>query len=318
MSMAVSARMAARDWGLLVLLSVLWGGGFVLSKIALTELPPLTVALARLGIAAAAMVLLARASGAHLPRDGRVWASFFAMGILNNALPFGLLAWAQTQISSGLAAILNAATPLFTVLLAHLLTRDERLTAARVMGVLIGIGGVAILVGMSVAVSTDTKGVAEVACLLAALSYAMAAIFGRRLRRSEPLISATAQVSCAVIALLPAALWIDRPWTLLAPGPTTWASLAVLALPGTALAYVVYFRLLASAGASNLSLVTLLIPVSALAIAAIVLGEPITRSQVVGLGLIAAGLGAIDGRPWHYLKSVWAAARVKRSVPRRP
>jgi drug/metabolite transporter (DMT)-like permease len=302
-------RMNAGDWGLLVALSVLWGGSFFFNQVAVAELPALTVSAARVALAAATLVAIAALAGASLPRGRGVIVAFLGMGLLNNALPFTLIVWGQAQIGSGAAAILNASTPLFTVLLAHGLTADERLTPGRLAGVVVGFAGVAAMLGGGIGggIGGGVGGgawAAQAACLAGALSYALASVWGRRFRRLEvaPLATAAGQLVASSLMLAPLALLVDRPWTLPAPSAAALASLAGVALLSTALAYVLYFRLLARAGASNLMLVTLLIPVTAVALGAAVLGEALTARHLAGMALIALGLAAIDGRPLALLR----------------
>ena len=220
------------------------------------------------------------------------------MGLLNNAIPFSLIVWGQTHIASGLAAILNASTPLFTVVAAHLLTFDERLTGKRLAGVLIGFAGVVTMIGPAALRGLGSDILAQVAILCAAVSYAGAGIFGRRFNRMgvPPLATATGQVTASTLVLLPVALVVDRPWTLAIPNATVWGAVLGLALLSTSLAYVLYFRILASAGATNLLLVTFLIPLSAILLGGLILGEHLAPRHDVGMALIGCGLAAIDGR----------------------
>jgi drug/metabolite transporter (DMT)-like permease len=236
------------------------------------------------------------ARGLRMPTTPRIWLAFLAMGALNNLIPFSLIVWGQTRIPSGLASILNATTPLWTVVVAHLLTRDERLTWSRLGGVLLGLAGVVVMIGPAALLGLSLDVLAELAVLGAALSYAFAGVFGRRFRDLPPLVTATGQVTATTVMALPIALALDRPWTGAAPGAVTWAALAGLALLSTALAYVIYFRILAASGATNLLLVTFLIPVSALVLGTTVLGERLEPRQLAGMALIGAGLAAIDGR----------------------
>jgi drug/metabolite transporter (DMT)-like permease len=304
-------KMGPLEWTLLLVLSVLWGGSFFFTKLAVAELPPFTIVLGRVGLAALALNLLVRAAGQSMPRDCASWLAFFAMGTLNNLVPFSLIVWAQTQIGSGLAAILNGATPLFTVLLAHWLTADERLTWNRLLGVALGLGGVTVMVGMEALSGLGLHVVAEVAVLVATVSYACAGIFGRRFRGQPPLVTATGQVTATTAMMLPIVLIADQPWTLAMPQPLTLAAVAGTALLSTALAYVIFFRILATAGATNLLLVTLLIPVSALLLGHFILGEGLEAQQLLGMTLIALGLAAIDGR------TLGTARRLQLTLPRR-
>jgi drug/metabolite transporter (DMT)-like permease len=297
-------RMGGVEWALLLALSVLWGGSFFFAAVAVAEITPLTLVLGRVAIAAAALLLLMRLRGLALPRERGVWGAFLVMGALNNVIPFTLLFWAQTQIPSGLASILNATTPLWTVLLAHRLTTDERLTAARLARVLVGLAGVAVmLAGPWIGVPGHALA-AEVACLVATLSYALANIWGRRFkaRGLAPMSTATGQLLASTLLLAPLALAVERPWTLTLPSLEAFAALLALALVSTALAYVIYFRILATAGATNLLLVTLLIPPSAILLGALFLNERLGPQHGIGLAAIGVGLALIDGRPATLLR----------------
>jgi drug/metabolite transporter (DMT)-like permease len=293
--------MSGSDWLLLILLSVVWGGSFFFAKIAVAELPPLTIVMARVTIAAAALHLLVIATGQRMPRDLSLWRDFLLMGLLNNAIPFSLIFWGQKEIASGLASILNATTPLFTVLVAHAFTRDERATPAKLLGVALGIGGVTLMIGLDITNGLGTHLISELAVLAAALSYGFAGVFGRRFRGRPPLVVAAGQLTGSSVLILPLTLLIDRPWLGAAPSLGVWAALIGLALLSTALAYVIFFRILARAGATNLLLVTFLIPVSALLLGIAFLGETLTLHQLAGMALIGLGLAAIDGRPLRML-----------------
>lgn len=294
----ISQSMGPREWALLLTLSVLWGGSFFFTALAVKELPPLTIVVLRVGLAALILLAVNRLMGISMPQDGRVWAAFFAMGFLNNVVPFCLIVWGQTHIASGLASILNATTPLATVVVAHLLTRDEKMTGSRLAGVIIGFLGVVVMLGPKVLDGLGTNVVAQLACLAAAISYACAGVFGRRFKRMgvAPMLTATGQVTASTLMLLPVMLVVDRPWTLAVPSLTAWGAVIGIAALSTALAYILYFRILATAGATNLLLVTFLIPVSAILLGVAVLGEHLDPEQMVGMVLIAAGLAAIDGR----------------------
>ena len=291
-------RMGAAEWGMLITLSVLWGGSFFFVGAAVRELPSFTIVLARVGIAAVALWAVLVLLRIRMPPAPGLWAAFLGMGLLNNAIPFALFAWGQHHIASGLAAILNATTPLFTVVVAHLLTRDERLTAGKAAGVVLGMAGVVAMLGAELLAGLGTALLAQGACLAAALSYAFAGVFGRRFRRMgvPPLATAAGQVTGSTLLIAPLALLVDRPWMLAMPGAETLGALLGIGLLSTALAYVLYFRILAAAGATNLLLVTFLIPVSAILLGALVLGERLEPRHFLGMALIGAGLAAIDGR----------------------
>jgi drug/metabolite transporter (DMT)-like permease len=288
--------MSGSDWLLLVVLSILWGGSFFFAKVAVRELPPLSIVLGRVGIAALTLHLLVLANGQRMPRDPKLWRDFIVMGLLNNAIPFSLIFWGQKEIASGLASILNATAPLFTVLVAQLLTRDEKATAAKLLGVALGMLGVALMIGLDVASGLGAHLVSEIAVLAAAISYAFAGVFGRRFKGQPPLIVAAGQLTGSSVLILPLALMVDRPWTLPLPSVTTCGAIVGLALLCTALAYVIFFRILGRAGATNLLLVTFLIPVSALLLGLAFLGESLNAHHLIGMALIGLGLAAIDGR----------------------
>lgn len=291
-------RMNLLDWGLLLVLSVLWGGSFFFSKVALAELPPLTVVLGRVLLAALALFAYLRASGRTIPGGLAVWTTFAVMGLINNLIPFSLIFWGQTQIASGLASILNATTPIFSILVAHVFTDDEKLSANKIAGVLLGLGGVAVLMGGNAFAADRLPMLPLFACLGAALSYGFAGSFGRRFRRMgiAPAVGAFGQTAMTSLMLLPLVAVVDAPWTLPFPGTVTLGALAALALVSTALAYIIYFHLLSVGGATNASLVTLLIPVSAILLGSLVLGERLSVNHFGGMALIALGLLSIDGR----------------------
>jgi len=290
--------MGAREWGMLIMLSLLWGGSFFFIGIAVKALPPFTIVALRVSLAAAALLVFLRLAGLSMPRDPRVWLAFFGMGLLNNLIPFSLIVWGQTHIASGLASILNATTPLFGVIVAHLLTDDEKLTVNRFAGVVVGFLGVAMMIGPAALSGLGSNLVAQLAVLGAALSYSLAGVFARRFKRMgvAPIVTATGQVSAASIMLVPLSLLVDHPWTLTMPGLDVWAAIVGIALVSTALAYVLFFRILETAGVTNLMLVTFLIPVSAILLGAMFLGETLEPKHFLGMTLIAAGLAAIDGR----------------------
>ena len=283
--------MALRVWLWLLSLSVLWGGSFFFAKVAVGELGPFTVVFARVSLAALALALVV-----PLRRDAP-WPAYFAMGFLNNALPFSLIFWGQTEIGSGLASILNATTPLFTLVVAHVLTADEKIDRTKVAALLVGLLGVVVLIGPSALVGSSTLW-GQAACLAAALSYALAGIYGRRFRRLgiAPAEAAAGQLTASTALILPIMLVVDRPWMVPPPSLTVWLALGALALLSTALAYVLYFRILAAAGATVLLLVTFLIPVPAILLGAMVLGEQLEPRHYAGTALIGLGLAIIDGR----------------------
>jgi drug/metabolite transporter (DMT)-like permease len=294
--------MSALAWCLLLALSVLWGGSFFFVAVAVAEMPPLTLVVLRVGIAAGLLWAALPLLGVAPPRGARAWGAIAVMAVLNNIIPFTLIVWAQQTLPSGLAAILNATTPLWTVLVAHALTAEERATPGRVAGVALGFGGVAAMMGPEVWGGAAAAGLATLAMLAATLSYGFAGVWGRRLRAAgvAPMQAAVGQVSVAALALAPVALAIDAPWRLAAPSAGAIGAVLGLAALSTALAYVLYFRILALAGAVNLALVTFLIPVSAIVLGTLFLGETLAPRHLAGMALIGLGLAAIDGRPLAY------------------
>jgi drug/metabolite transporter (DMT)-like permease len=301
--------MTAGEWAMLVALATVWGASFFFNGVAVRELPVFTVVVVRVTLAAVLLVGFLRFRGERLPGGRRIWAAFLGMGLLNNAIPFSLIIWGQQYIASGLASILNASTPLFTVVFAHFLTRDERMTGGKLAGVAIGFAGVAVMIGGDVLRELGVHVAAQAACLAGAVSYALAGIYGRRFRRMGigPAATAAGQVVTSSLILLPVMLIVDRPWTLPPPSAATVGALLAVATISTALAYVVYFRLLASAGATNLLLVTFLVPVTAILLGTFLLGEVLRPRHFAGMALIGAGLAAIDGRPWKALGEVFGS-----------
>lgn len=287
--------MGPKEWFLLMLLSLIWGGSFFFNEIILRQLPPLTLVLGRTGLGALFLLMIVRLSGHKMPTDWATWRSFFVIGFLNNLLPFGLIVWGQQHIDSGMASILNATTPLFSVVLAHFLTREESFTLNRGLGVVLGLFGVMVLIGLDAFSGGGMSGVAQLAILGASFSYGLGAIYGRRFKGMPPTVPAAGMLFCASLMALPAALILDKPWQL-TPDMGTWSALLGLAILSTVLAYMIYFHILAVAGATNILLVTFIIPISATFLGVVFLGEQIGWSMVFGAVLILLGLLSVDGR----------------------
>jgi drug/metabolite transporter (DMT)-like permease len=292
------------DWLILGVLALIWGGAFFFIGVAVKHVPPLTYVWLRLSIAAAAMWLFLRAKGQDLGLPREVWGSILLLALLNNALPFTLFGWGQTHIASGLASILNATTPIWGVLVAHFLTVDERMTPRKIAGVLRGFGGVATMIGPTLLANIGTDALAQLACVMAALSYALAAVWARRFRSMgvSPLSVTTGQLTAGALMMLPLALLVDQPWTQAIPPLGAWGAIVALALLCTAFGYVLYFRLIETSGATNALLVTLLVPPVAIVLGALFLDEALAAQDFLGLGLIALGLAAIDGRALSLLR----------------
>jgi drug/metabolite transporter (DMT)-like permease len=299
----IRAQMNRGDWTILLLLALIWGGAFFFIGVAVRHVQPLTYVWLRLTIGAAGLwaYLLFRGERISLPRQ--VWGSIVLLALLNNALPFALFGWGQTHIASGLASILNATTPIWGVVVAHFLTRDERMNPRKLAGVLLGFGGVAAMIGPSLLSSLGTGALAELACVTASLSYALAAVWARRFKALgiSPFSITTGQLTAGAAMMLPVSMIVDRPWTHAFPPLSAWAAIAALALLCTAFGYVLYFRLIEHAGATNALLVTLLVPPVAILLGGLFLGESLAPQDFAGLGLIALGLAAIDGRAFSLL-----------------
>jgi drug/metabolite transporter (DMT)-like permease len=290
--------MNKNDWAILAVLALIWGGAFVFIGIAVRHVPPLTYVWLRLTIAAAAMWIVLRARGESLGLPRQVWGSILLLALLNNALPFTLFGWGQTHIASGLASILNATTPIWGVVVAHILTNDERMSPRKLAGVLLGFGGVTTMIGPTLLSNIGGDALAQLACVVASLSYALAAVWARRFKGMglSPMSVTTGQLTAGAGMMLPFALFVDQPWHNPLPPLGAWGAIVALALMCTAFGYVLYFRLIDSAGATNALLVTLLVPPVAILLGASFLGETLAPQDFAGLGLIALGLAAIDGR----------------------
>ncbi|HWT12204.1 MAG TPA: DMT family transporter [Allosphingosinicella sp.] len=290
--------MGGRDWGILLFLSVLWGGSFFFIQVAVRDVAPLTFVWLRVTLAAGALWLFLAVRRQRMALPSGALGALVVLALLNNVIPFTLFAWSQTQIASGLASILNATTPIWGVIVAHLFTRDETLTPTRLAGVLLGFGGVAVMIGPHLLADLGGTLLAQLACLAATFCYALAGVWARRFKAMgvAPVAVATGQLSAAALVMLPLAMIVDRPWLRPVPPLEAWAAIVGLALFCTALAYILYFRLIDSAGATNALLVTLLIPPTAICLGALFLGEALAPRDFAGMALIALGLAAIDGR----------------------
>ena len=301
--------MTGFEWMLLVLLSVVWGGSFFFNGIALREFPTLSIVTARVGLAALALLFLMKMLGQGIQLNRQILKAFFGMSFLNNVVPFSLIVWGQQHIASGVASILNATTPLFTMLVAHWFTTDEKINPRRLLGVLTGMGGVGLMMGLDSMESSGFHLLGQSAILLAAFSYGLAGVYGKRFAQLEipPLAIATGQLCASSMILIPLTLWIDQPWTMAMPSIEGMGSLLGIALLSTALAYVIYFRLLKTAGATNLLLVTLLIPVSAIILGVFLLDESLELQHLSGMAVISLGLLIMDGRLLQFFRKTFPA-----------
>jgi drug/metabolite transporter (DMT)-like permease len=291
--------MSSRDWGLIATLALIWGSAFFLITVILKEVPPNTMVFMRLALAVPPMLLWLHFTGEHMPRDMTNWRQFLILGALNIALPFILFAW----LSSGLASVLNATTPLWGVIVAHYLTRDEKMTALRLGGVIIGFSGVAVMTGGDALSGSGDTALAQLACVGATLCYALASIYAKRMGNEglSAMQIATGQVCTATVMMVPVVLLTETPWTGPMPSTGAWAAMVTLSVVSTSLAYLLYFRLIASAGATNALLIPFLIPPVAILMGALFLNETMTIGQFGGIALIALGLAVLDGRLIRHL-----------------
>ncbi|WP_316225437.1 DMT family transporter [Bradyrhizobium sp. SZCCHNS3052] len=293
--------MDARDWSLLGLLSLLWSGSFIFNGLALKELPPLTLVLLRIVLAAAILLPVARLRGLGFPKGVVGWLPFLAVALFNNVVPFCLIVIGQTFITSGLAAVLNATTPLFTIVVMAA-AGEERLSARRAAGLVVGLVGVVILRG-GPGLGGSAGGYGILFGLGASLSYGIAALLVRRhLAHSPPLATATFQLSASSVMMLMVAGAVDQPWRLPLPGLQTWVAVISLAALSTAFAYIVFFQILRRSGATNVMLVTLLIPLTTILLGSLVLGESISLGEISGALVIGSALLVIDGRIFSVIR----------------
>ena len=292
----LQATMNARNWALLLFLGAIWGGSFFFARIAVAEIPPLTLVLFRVAIAALALHLYLGFRGPSFRLALPYAASFFVLALLNNVIPFSLIFAGQTELGAGLASVLNATTPFWTVLVANMVTSDEKLSWNKVAGILLGIAGTAVMIGPGLLAGIGGPVWAKFALVGASLSYAFAVIFAKRFRALPPTVIATGQLTASTVMMIPVVLAMTGGANLFAASPHVWLAVFSLALLSTAFAYILFFNIIASAGATNASLVTLVVPVSAILLGAVFLGERLELFEVGGMVLIGLGLVTIDGR----------------------
>lgn len=290
------ASLSPRAWTELLLLALIWGGSFLSIRIALDEIGPLTSVLHRTGWAIIVLWAAVLVTRARVPKSPRVWAACFVMGLLNNVLPFTLMAWGQLVIPSGLTSILNAATAIFGVVLASVFFADERLTGHRFLGVVLGFGGVVTVIGWRDVLAFDITSLAQLAVLAGTMCYACASVWARKYLRGIPPLVAAAGMLTGSTLVMAVVVPLTEGWPSLALHPQTWAAIGYYALAATALAYLLYYRVLATAGSGNLMLVTLLIPPVAITLGATLRDETLGPKAFAGFALLACGLALIDGR----------------------
>jgi drug/metabolite transporter (DMT)-like permease len=288
--------MKMRNFLWLLLLASLWGPSFLFIKVAVTEIPPFTMVLGRVGLGALLLYLVLRLQGRHLPAFGPLWKHVAVIAFFHNAVPFVLFGWGEQYIDSALASILNGTTPLFTIILAHFFVEDDRLSPTKVAGVLLGFGGLLLLIAPSLLSGIQATTWGLVAITVASASYGVAIVYTRNhMRGLPPLVAPTAQLFVATLYLLPVSLLVDRPYTLPLPSWPALGSLLALAVLGTALAFIVYYRLVERADASYVSMVTYVIPVFGVILGVVVLNERLTWNALAGFVLILLGVMIVNG-----------------------
>lgn len=302
---ARSPSMDFRSAALLLALAAVWGGSFFFAEVALQEVPPLTITLHRVFWAVPILLLIVLLKGITIPRAPRIWGAYLVMGALNNAIPFSLIFWGQTRIDAGLASILNGTTAMFTTVVAGLLLVDEPLTRNKIFGAALGIVGVSVIMGPSALSGFNPANLAQLAVLVAALSYAFAGVWGKIwLAGQPPMMNALGMLVGSAVLMIPIVLIVDGPPQLV-QSPGVWSALLALAAFSTAVAYVLYFAILARAGAANLLLVTLLIPPFAIGLGVLFLDEKMAPEAWIGFAIIALGFAVTDGRLFGSFRPAW-------------
>ncbi len=281
---------------LLITLAALWGPSFLFIKVAVEEIPPLTLVLGRVAVGAAFLLIVLLSQGRRLPTDRRLWRHLAVVAMLHNALPWVLLSWGEQYIDSALASILNGTTPLFTIILAHFLVAGDRMTVPKMLGVLLGFAGLFLLILPSLSGGAQASTWGLLAVTAAAAVYGVAMIYSRNhLRGLPPLVAPASQLLLATGYMLPVALLVDRPWTLDRPSTVALGSLFLLGILGTGLAFIVYYRLLETANPTYISMVTYVIPVFGVILGVLVLGEQLTWYALAGFALILLGVMVVNG-----------------------
>ena len=289
-------QMSIKTWALLILLAAIWGGSFLFGRIAVLEVPVFTLVMLRVAIAAICLWLFIVVTGRKIELSWWLITNVAILGLINNAMPFSFIAYGQTEIGSGLASLVNAMTPIWTLLIANWMTSDEKISTAKSVGILFGFCGVAVLMGGDIWLGLTASALAQFSVLLATVCYGFSSVFGKRFKQVDPMLIAACQLTAATLYMTPIAFAIDAPLSLAMPSQIAILSIIALGILCTAIAYVMFFKILREAGAVNVSLVTFLVPVSAIILGMIVLNEKLTVYQIGGMILIAAGLVILDGR----------------------
>ncbi|WP_299789187.1 DMT family transporter [uncultured Marivita sp.] len=297
--MTPQTSLSSRAWIELVLLGLIWGGSFLAIRTALDEIGPLTSVLHRTGWAMLVLWGVVALKRLPVPKAPKVWGAFLVMGLLNNVIPFSLMAWGQLYIPTGLTSIFNAATAVFGIVVASLVFADERLTARKALGVGLGFFGVCLAIGLDALRQFDTTSLAQLAIVAGTLSYALAGAWARKMLGGvPPVIAAAGMLTGSTLCMIPLVLAVEGTPSL-ALAPDTWLAIAYYAIVATALAYLLYYRVLGMAGSGNLLLVTLIIPPVAITLGALVRNESLHPGEYLGFAVLALGLSIIDGRLWR-------------------
>lgn len=293
---AAQLTLGTAEWLLIMLHSILWGASFFFGAVAIREVPSLSITGFRAIPASIIVVGVCLSMGLAIPLKASYWGRMFVLGILNNIAPMLLILWAQHQVASGVAAVFNATTPLFVVVIAHFVSADERFTWNKGLGLLVGIAGVSVLVGTNVTSGATGSVLAKAALLGAAMCYAFAGIFARKTSREAPFVIAAGQLVAALAMALPLALFVDRPFALPMPSAAAIGAVLGIGVFSSAFASLVYFTVIKRAGATNGLLVTLLLPITPIVLGALFLGEHLAAREFIGAAIIALALVILDGR----------------------
>ena len=285
------------DWLLFVLLGFFWGSSYLFIKIGVEDgLTPFTLITFRLLIGFLLLLSVVLVARERIPPFGRIYGHLFVMGAINIALPFSLITWAEQHVDSSVTSVLNAAVPIFVIPIGAIFLRDEPLTVGRVVGVLLGFVGVAVLVGFDPAATAGVDLFAALAVIAATISYAAGAVYARRnVRGLRPMIPALFQVGFGLLITSVLAFVLERPFQLTLE-PAAFLAVVWLGLLGSGVAYLVFFGLLGRRGAAGTAVVAYLLPVFGVTLGVLGLGEPLDGRLVAGLGLIVGGIALVNSR----------------------
>ncbi|MGH1365655.1 MAG: DMT family transporter [Calditrichia bacterium] len=297
--------MKLRNFLWLLFLAALWGPSFLFIKVAVQEFPPITLSTIRVGLGALVLYPIMRWLGNSLPRERQLWRHFAFVGLFNHAIPFALFSWGEIYVDSAIASILNGTTPLFTIIIAHFFTEDDRLNSTKSIGTLIGFIGLMLIVGPAIFEGARTTTLGLIAVTIPAACYGLSIVYTRRYLRGLPkLVAPTAQLMSGTLWLLPFALLIDQPLSLANPSLAAWGSLIALAVFGTAIAFIVYFHLIETVSATYISMVTYLVPIFGIFLGIVVLNESVGWNGFAGCALIIFGVMVVNGLFKKHSKSL--------------